>query len=137
MPLVTMERVETFSSAHRLHSHKLSDEENKTVYGKCNNTNGHGHNYVWRVILKGELDQTTGMVFDLAELKKCMAIVLDTIDHRNIDKDIAYFKNVPSTSENVCIYLWEELKKHLRQPNILYKCVVEETPKNIFSYKGK
>ncbi|KHJ77607.1 6-pyruvoyl tetrahydropterin synthase [Oesophagostomum dentatum] len=47
--IVTMERVETFSAAHRLHSNQLSAEENQRIYGKCNNPNGHGHNYVWKV----------------------------------------------------------------------------------------
>lgn len=49
MPIVTMERVDSFSAAHRLHSEKLSDAENKETFGKCNNSNGHGHNYVWKV----------------------------------------------------------------------------------------
>ncbi|GMS97347.1 hypothetical protein PENTCL1PPCAC_19522, partial [Pristionchus entomophagus] len=90
----TMERREKFSIAHRLQSPALSDEENIKVYGKCNNSNGHGQNYVWRVILRGEVDQKTGMLYDLAALKKEMAEVLDIVDHKHLDKDVDYFKSV-------------------------------------------
>ncbi|VDL74237.1 unnamed protein product [Nippostrongylus brasiliensis] len=116
--VVTMERVETFSAAHRLHSNQLSVEENQTVYGKCNNPNGHGHNYVWK-------------------LKKDMKTVLDTVDHKNLDKDVEWFQHNVSTSENVAIYLWEKLRVQMKKPKILYKVTVEETPKNIFTYKGE
>uniref|UniRef100_A0A1I7WP60 6-pyruvoyl tetrahydrobiopterin synthase n=1 Tax=Heterorhabditis bacteriophora TaxID=37862 RepID=A0A1I7WP60_HETBA len=102
--IVTMERVAAFSAAHRLHSKQLSDEENANLYGKCNNANGHGHNYVK---LRGSVDAITGMVYDLGDLKKEMEEVLDTVDHKNLDKDVVWFK-----------------------------VTVEETPKNIFTYKG-
>ncbi|RCN44832.1 6-pyruvoyl tetrahydropterin synthase/QueD family protein [Ancylostoma caninum] len=101
--VVTMERVETFSAAHRLHSNQLSEEENQRVYGKCNNPNGHGHNYVWKVKLRGIPDPETGMVYDLAELKKDMKTVLDTVDHKNLDKDVEWFQ------VGVCI--WRSVPK--------------------------
>nr|2G64_A Chain A, Putative 6-pyruvoyl tetrahydrobiopterin synthase [Caenorhabditis elegans] len=136
MPIVTMERVDSFSAAHRLHSEKLSDAENKETFGKCNNSNGHGHNYVWKVKLRGEVDPTSGMVYDLAKLKKEMSLVLDTVDHRNLDKDVEFFKTTVSTSENVAIYMFEKLKSVMSNPSVLYKVTIEETPKNIFTYKG-
>lgn len=136
MPTVTMERVEVFSAAHRLQSDKLSDSENKETFGKCNNANGHGHNYVWKVKLRGEVDAVNGMVYDLAKLKKEMGIVLDTVDHRNLDKDVDFFKTTVSTSENVAIYMFEKLKSVMSNPSVLYKVTIEETPKNIFTYKG-
>ncbi|VDM57331.1 unnamed protein product [Angiostrongylus costaricensis] len=135
--VVTMERIETFSAAHRLHSSQLSVEENQNIYGKCNNPNGHGHNYVWRVKLRGIPDPVTGMVYDLSELKKSMKAVLDTVDHKNLDKDVEWFQHNVSTTENVAIYLWEKLRVQMKTPKVLYKVTVEETPKNIFSYKGE
>uniref|UniRef100_A0A1I7UEN8 6-pyruvoyltetrahydropterin synthase n=1 Tax=Caenorhabditis tropicalis TaxID=1561998 RepID=A0A1I7UEN8_9PELO len=136
MPTVTMERVDMFSASHRLHSEKLSDAENKETFGKCNNSNGHGHNYVWKVKLRGEVDSVNGMVYDLAKLKKEMNVVLDTVDHRNLDKDVEFFKTTVSTSENVAIYMFEKLKSVMSNPSVLYKVTIEETPKNIFTYKG-
>ncbi|PIC55319.1 hypothetical protein B9Z55_000645 [Caenorhabditis nigoni] len=136
MPTVTMERVEMFSAAHRLNSENLSVAENKETFGKCNNDNGHGHNYVWKVKLRGEVDPVSGMVYDLAKLKKEMNLVLDTVDHRNLDKDVEFFKTTVSTSENVAIYMYEKLKSVMSNPSVLYKCTIEETPKNVFTYKG-
>ncbi|EFO84899.1 hypothetical protein GCK72_001208 [Caenorhabditis remanei] len=137
MPTVTMERVEMFSACHRLHSKELSDAENKETFGKCNHVNGHGHNYVWKVKLRGEVDPVNGMVYDLAKLKKEMNLVLDTVDHRNLDVDVEFFKTTVSTSENVAIYMYETLKSVMSNPSVLYKVTIEETPKNVFTYKGK
>ncbi|XP_064474574.1 6-pyruvoyl tetrahydrobiopterin synthase-like isoform X5 [Ornithodoros turicata] len=65
-PLVSVTRIETFSACHRLHSPFLSDEENRELYGKCNNPNGHGHNYKLEVTLRGEVDPTTGRNYGCA-----------------------------------------------------------------------
>ena len=59
-PVAYVSRTEKFCACHRLHSNQLSDEENLKLYGKCNNFNGHGHNYTLEVILKGEVDPITG-----------------------------------------------------------------------------
>ncbi|GMS97360.1 hypothetical protein PENTCL1PPCAC_19535, partial [Pristionchus entomophagus] len=130
----TMERRETFSSAHRLHSPALSDEENRKVYGKCNNPSGHGHNYVWRVILKGDIDPKTGMLYDLAALKREMAEVIDIVDHKHLDKDVDYFSKVPSTSENLVLFLYDSIKSRLGRPELLKECILHETEKNVFTY---
>ncbi|CAD6184447.1 unnamed protein product [Caenorhabditis auriculariae] len=136
-PVVEMTRVEMFSACHRLHSKELSDAENREIYGKCNHINGHGHNYVWRVTLRGPTDSITGMVYDLAALKKEMASVLENVDHRNLDADVDWFQKRPSTSENVAIYLWDSLRAVMAVPEALHRVTLEETPKNIFSYSGQ
>ena len=51
--MVYLTKVYEFSAAHRLHSHVLSDAENRDIFGKCNNPAGHGHNYVLEVTVKG------------------------------------------------------------------------------------
>jgi 6-pyruvoyltetrahydropterin/6-carboxytetrahydropterin synthase len=95
-PVVYLSRIETFSAAHRLHSPFLSIEENEKLYGKCNNPNGHGHNYKVEVIVKGEVNPLTGMVMNLEDLKKCIKIaVMDILDHKNLDHDVPYFKDTP------------------------------------------
>lgn len=69
-------RRECFSAAHRLHSRELSAEQNRKIYGKCNNPTGHGHNYIVYVVLRGQVDKKTGMVYNLSDLKIELAKVL-------------------------------------------------------------
>ncbi|KAJ0060673.1 hypothetical protein NL108_016871, partial [Boleophthalmus pectinirostris] len=73
----------------------LSDEENKKVYGKCNNPNGHGHNYKVEVTVRGKIDAKTGMVMNLTDLKRCIEdVIMTPLDHKNLDKDVPYFATV-------------------------------------------
>ena len=55
-----------FAASHRLHAPQLSEEENRRLYGKCNNPYGHGHNYVVEVSARGPLDERTGRAVDTA-----------------------------------------------------------------------
>ena len=111
MPQVFVTRRETFSSAHRLRSSSLSQEQNQDIFGKCNNQHGHGHNYVIEVTVAGHPDKTTGMVVNIADLKIWIKEkVLDVLDHRNIHKEVEYFMNgVVSTTENVAVFCWYQL----------------------------
>ncbi|PVU89849.1 hypothetical protein BB559_004898 [Furculomyces boomerangus] len=96
MPLVYLTRAETFSSAHRLHSNNLTDEENKAIYDKCNNKFGHGHNYTIKVTVKGQIDPITGMVCNMTSLKTALKEkVLDLVDHKNLDLEVPFFKDKP------------------------------------------
>ncbi|KAK2721227.1 6-pyruvoyl tetrahydrobiopterin synthase-like [Artemia franciscana] len=135
-PVLTMTRRETFSASHRLHNPTLSDEENARIFGKCNSPNGHGHNYVVEVTVKGPVDEKTGMVMDLVELKKAVEeAIMKPLDHKNIDKDVEYFRNgVVSTTENVTVFIWNQLKNYTKE--LLHEVKVFETEKNIFSYRG-
>uniref|UniRef100_A0A671V758 6-pyruvoyl tetrahydrobiopterin synthase n=1 Tax=Sparus aurata TaxID=8175 RepID=A0A671V758_SPAAU len=125
-------RVQSFSACHRLHSIHLSDEENKRVYGKCNNPNGHGHNYKGLCI-----DRLTGMVMNLTDLKKYIEdVIMTPLDHKNLDKDVPYFASVVSTTENVAVYIWDNMVKVL-PTNLLYEIKIHETDKNIVVYRGE
>lgn len=85
-------RVAYFSAAHRLYSDKLSADENKVIFGKCSSENGHGHNYRVEVTLRGEVDRITGMIANLSEVSAIIQDVVETVDHRNLDRDIDYFR---------------------------------------------
>ncbi|XP_025424508.1 6-pyruvoyl tetrahydrobiopterin synthase [Sipha flava] len=138
MPFAHITRVEKFSSCHRLHSDKLSDEENVKIFGKCNNKNGHGHNYKVEVTVRGPIDENTGMVMNVSDLKKYIDVaVMQPLDHKNLDMDVPYFKNIVSTTENVAIFVWQSLKKVMNDPDLLYKVKLYETDKNIVVYKGE
>jgi len=135
--LVYLSRRATFSSSHRLHSYDLSDSENKEIYGKCNNPNGHGHNYTLEVVVAGKPDIKTGMVMNLTDLKEVIKRkVLDIVDHRNLDLDVKYFLEgrIPSTTENLAIFIWKELQIDLG--NLLFEVRIHETENNIVFYRG-
>ncbi|XP_004856645.2 6-pyruvoyl tetrahydrobiopterin synthase isoform X3 [Heterocephalus glaber] len=130
-------RLISFSASHRLHSKSLSNEENLKLFGKCNNPNGHGHNYKVVVTVHGEIDPVTGMVMNLTDLKKYMEeAIIKPLDHKNLDLDVPYFADVVSTTENVAVYIWENLQKFL-PVGVLYKVKVYETDNNIVIYKGE
>ncbi|KAH0623344.1 hypothetical protein JD844_031566 [Phrynosoma platyrhinos] len=115
----------------------LSDEENQKLFGKCNNPNGHGHNYKVEVTVRGEIDPATGMVINLTDLKDYMEeAIMEPLDHKNLDKDVPYFADIVSTTENVAVFIWENLQKRCPK-GMLYKVKVYETDKNIVVYKGE
>ncbi|KAL2077988.1 hypothetical protein ACEWY4_025673 [Coilia grayii] len=130
-------RVQSFSACHRLHSMALSDEDNKKIFGKCNNPNGHGHNYKVEVTVQGKIDRKTGMVMNLTDLKQYIEeAIMIPLDHKNLDKDVPYFADVVSTTENLAVFIWDSLAK-LLPPNVLYEIKVHETDKNIVVYRGE
>ncbi|MFC7439688.1 6-carboxytetrahydropterin synthase [Laceyella putida] len=132
--MIKLTRKYHFSTVHRLHSEQLSAEENRKIFGKCNNPHGHGHNYYLDVTVAGELDPITGMVINLAELDQIVdKIVLQKFDHKHLNLDTEEFKNLNPTSENLAIVIWNLLSPHL--PN-LYKIGLWETEKNYFEYLG-
>ena len=126
----------TFSAAHRLHSAALGVEENRRVFGKCNHPNGHGHNYVLEVTVAGPIDPTTGMVFNLTELKNVMNDVIERdFDHKNLNVDVPAFKVLNPTAENIAAVLWDLIEKRLK-PGLLHEVKLIETENNFVSYRG-
>nr|CAG4650606.1 EOG090X0HIM [Sida crystallina] len=137
-PIAYLTRRETFSACHRLHSSLLSDDENKQIYSKCNNPNGHGHNYTVEVTVKGAINSQTGMVINLSDLKGFMnESIMNVLDHKNIDKDVPYFADVVSTTENLAVFIWDSLYQVMPDPDILYQVKIYETDKNIMVYRGE
>lgn len=97
MPKISITRVESFSASHRLNSSLLSPEENRQIFGKCNNPNGHGHNYKLEVSIEGHVNPLSGMIINLTDLKDLIKVaVLDVFDHTNLDLDHPnLFSNIP------------------------------------------
>ncbi|KAJ3652137.1 hypothetical protein Zmor_018128 [Zophobas morio] len=128
----------TFSACHRLNSPFLDEAENEEVYGKCNHINGHGHNYMVKVTLFGEIDTKTGMILNMTELKRYMEqAIMNLLDHKNLDKDVEYFKNRPSTTENLTVFVWNQMKRVMEKPDLLYEVEIFETENNIVRYRGE
>lgn len=135
---VYLTRIESFSASHRLHCKSLTDEQNVEMFGKCNNVNGHGHNYKMEVTVTGPVDPVTGMLINISELKKLIQDrIMDVLDHKNIDQDVEYFKDKVSSAENIARFIFEQLKIHNSFPNRvrLHSVKLYETEKNIVHIK--
>jgi len=103
-----------FSASHYYYNPELSEEENRKLFGKCANRNGHGHNYTLEVTVCGEVDAVTGFLIDLKELKEIMnREVMETLDHRHLNKEIAEFAGRNPTTENIAVYIWRRLEQKL------------------------
>jgi 6-pyruvoyltetrahydropterin/6-carboxytetrahydropterin synthase len=124
-----------FAASHRLHSAKLSEQENSRIYGKCNNPYGHGHNYTVEVRLSGKVDPETGMIANLADLDAFVKErVIEPFDHRSLHDEVPAFQDVVPTTENLCIEIFRRLKPFPAAR--LQSIRVEETSNNSFEYSG-
>jgi 6-pyruvoyltetrahydropterin/6-carboxytetrahydropterin synthase len=125
-----------FAASHRLHTDRLSEEENVRVFGKCANPYGHGHNYVLEVSVSGDVDPATGMIANLAELDSLVEReVIEVFDHHSLNEDVAAFRDVVPTTENLCIEIYERLKNFPKAK--LERVRVQETANNSFEYAGE
>lgn len=135
MPKAYLTRRTTFSAAHRLHDPKLSDEENRRIFGKCNHIHGHGHNYVLEVTVQGEVDRS-GIALNLSDLKQVIQErILDKVDHKNLNLDIEEFASRNPTAENIAIVFWEWLIGAL-PIGTLYEIKLHETENISVIYRG-
>ena len=108
--MVYLTRKAEFSASHYYHNPAFTAEENQRIFGKCNNPNGHGHNYTLEVTVKGEVDPRSGFVVDLKQLKDVLnREVLDGMDHRFLNKEVPEFLTRIPTTENLAIVIWQRL----------------------------
>jgi 6-pyruvoyltetrahydropterin/6-carboxytetrahydropterin synthase len=113
--MIYLTRRAEFSASHVYHNPEFSAEENRRMFGKCNNPYGHGHNYMLEVTVKGEVDPRSGFVVDLKELKEIMQReVLEAMDHRHLNKEVPEFAKQIPTSENIAIAIWNRLAPKLK-----------------------
>jgi 6-pyruvoyltetrahydropterin/6-carboxytetrahydropterin synthase len=127
-----------FSAAHKLGRPEWSQERNEEVFGLCASPNWHGHNYELDVTVAGEVDDTTGFVFDLKKLRELVeARVINDVDHRNLNLDVPWLKDVMPTTENVVVGIWQRLADQLPANVELVKLGLWETPRNYVEYDGR
>ena len=137
MPEVTVTRRMHFNAAHRVHNPELSDEENQRLFGRCNNPNWHGHNYILDVSVTGPIDTRTGYVMDLAALKRVVQdAVVEKVDHRNFNLEVDFMRGVIPTAENIVVGCWRVLAPRVA-PARLVRLVLWETPNNYVEYEGR
>ena len=137
MPIVTVTRRLTFNAAHRVHNPELSDAENDRLFGKCNNPNWHGHNYELEVSVRGPVEPGTGYVMDLARLKDVVTReIIEKVDHRNLNLDVDFMRDVIPTTENLAVRIWEILSKAIA-PAKLALITLRESENNSVEYAGE
>lgn len=137
--MIYVTRKSHFNAAHRLHNPTKPDEWNEEVYGKCNNPNWHGHNYVLEVTVAGEADPETGYVIDLGDLKGIIQKrILDKCDHKNLNLEVPFLEGVIPTSENLVKAFFQELEDDIDAKSYgsskLHSVKLFETERNIAEY---
>jgi 6-pyruvoyltetrahydropterin/6-carboxytetrahydropterin synthase len=128
---ISLSRTYNFSAAHRLNSPDLDELQNVDIYDKCNNINGHGHDYTLIITLKGTPHKDTGMIIPLPEFDKIAQEVIELMDYKHLDKEVDFFKVHISTAENIIQFLWTELESRLPTDS-LYYIKLWETNNNYF-----
>ena len=131
-PRAYLSRRYRLSASHRLHSDSFTADQNRAVYGKCNNPHGHGHNYIVEVTLGGPVDITTGMVCDLGELDAfAQTNLLDRFDYMNLNT-LEAFRAIVSTTENFTIEVYRIFRAFPGAK--ITRVRIEETSNNSFDY---
>lgn len=135
--MILLTRKAEFSSSHYYWNPAWTDEENRRVFGKCANRNGHGHNYTLEVTVAGEIDAKTGFVVDLKELKDVMdSEVVSVYDHRHLNLEAPEFATAQPTTENIAIAVWKRLDGKIKGAR-LHRVRVYELPDLFADYYGE
>jgi len=135
--MIHITRRAEFSASHYYHNPDLSPEENRRIFGKCNNPYGHGHNYVLEVTVAGPVNPLTGMVADLKELKAVIEQeVVQLLDHKFLNKEVPVFATKLPTTENIAVEIWKLLAPKL-QFGTLHQIRLYETPDLYVDYFGE
>ena len=136
--MVFITRRECFNAAHKLYRPDWTEAENLERFGKCANPNWHGHNYALFVTVKGEIDPGTGYCANLKDLSALVkAFVVEKLDHKNLNLDVAFLSGKMTTTEVVAMEIWKQLEVPVTQLGCKLHCVkLVETENNYVEYYG-
>jgi len=137
--MVYVTRRETFNAAHKLHRNDWSDAKNIEIFGACANPNWHGHNYVLFVTVKAKTETGTGFVMNLKTLSSIVRKnIIDIVDHKNLNLDVPFMKDILPSAENVAIAFWKVLEPHIAKEGCkLHSIRLQETENNSVEYFGE
>lgn len=137
--MIYITRRESFNAAHRLFRSDWDINKNFDVFGKCSNPLWHGHNYVLFVTVKGQVNPETGFLVNLKELSSIIkGLVLDKLDHKNLNLEVDFLAGKITSTENLAIGIWEQLQEPVRQLGAqLHSVRLHETENNSVEYFGK
>jgi 6-pyruvoyltetrahydropterin/6-carboxytetrahydropterin synthase len=138
LKMVYLTRVEHFNAAHRLYNENWTEEKNCEVFGKCANKNWHGHNYELHVTIKGEPNPETGFIYNAKTLGDLIKnVVIEKVDHNNLNLDVDFMKGKFTSAENVAIGIWNEIKPHIDNSGAQLHCIkLVETRSIYVEYYG-
>jgi 6-pyruvoyltetrahydropterin/6-carboxytetrahydropterin synthase len=135
--MILLTRKAEFSSSHYYWNDAWSQKENERVFGRCANKNGHGHNYTLEVTVSGDVNEASGFVVDLKELKDAMdREVVSVYDHRHLNKEVPEFATAIPTTENIAVAVWKRLDGKVPGAK-LYRVRVYEMPDLFADYYGE
>ena len=136
--MIHITRRERFCAAHVLRNENWSNKKNLEVFGKCANTNWHGHNFELFVTIKGELNPDTGFVINLKDLSNLIdEKIIQKLDHKNINLDVDFMKGKMASTEVLAMSIWEELASDIQTMGGILHCVkLQETENNFVEYFG-
>jgi len=136
--MIYITRKEHFCASHKLHIKEWSEEKNRMVFGKCSNPNGHGHNYIIYVTVKGEIDKQTGFIVNLKIISSLIHdYILEKVDHKNFNLDVEFMKGIIPTTENITKGIWDLLEGPINKLSCKLHCVkLQETENNFAEYYG-
>ena len=137
--MVYLTRKEHFNAAHKLSNPNWSEEKNWEVFGKCSNKNWHGHNYELYVTVKGKPNPDTGFIINLKDLSVLIRDEICTkLDHKNLNVDVLFLKDILPSTENVAIKIWEILAPKISEMGTQLHCIkLYETESNFVEYFGE
>ena len=135
--MVYVTRKGQFCAAHRLYNPNWSDEKNTAIFGKCNNPNGHGHNYEIEVTVAGNPPKETGMVIDLKKLADIIeSQIIERVDHKNMNVDVDFMTGCIPTAENMAIAFWKILEPKITEGKLV-SIKLSESGNNLVEYQGE
>ena len=133
MPFITKQF--KFCAAHKYWNDAWDKDQNYKVFG--DDIKVHGHNYILDITITGPINQDSGFIFDIQELKDIVnKNVIDVLDHSQIQEDIPWFKGKQPSTENLVLFIWKKIVDHIKDPAVLYKIKLRETPTIFTEYFG-
>ena len=133
MPFITKQF--KFCAAHKYWNDSWDHERNYKVFG--DDIRVHGHNYILDITITGPVNEDSGFIFDIQDLKEIVSKnVIDVIDHSQIQEDIEWFANKQPSTENLVLFIWQQIVEHIKSPSKLYKIKLRETPSIFTEYYG-
>ena len=133
MPFITKQF--KFCAAHKYWNEDWSHDKNYKVFG--DDIKVHGHNYVLNITITGPINQDSGFIYNIQEIKKIVQTkVISILDHSQIQSDVKWFEGKQPSTENLVLFIWEKVASEIKKPAKLYKIKLRETPTIFTEYFG-
>ena len=124
-----------FCAAHRYWNNNWTEQKNKEVFDE--DVKIHGHNYILSITVKGDINEDSGFIIDIKKLNQIInKEVINIFDHSQIQKDISWFKNKQPSTENMVVFIWNQIVNQIPSNALLHCVKLRETPTIFSKYYG-